>query len=182
MRKLIRPKTPITYPEIPKHCVSIALHIRTGGGFKMDEQLYAKYPTRFAPLHFYRDQLKRLLSLYPEKRLYVHIFTDDKDPEHIVTYLKQEILSDRIIYGFRQTGNAHNQHVVEDFFFMLKFRCLVRPTSNFSKVAEFLGNYEVVIVPATYSKIDKKSWIIETVRFTQKTAKGKLITKKISCA
>lgn len=181
MRKIIRPKFEINYPNIPKNHVSVALHIRTGGGFKMDSQLYTKYPTRFAPLHFYRDQIKRLLLLYPKQKLYVHIFTDDKNPEYIVEYLKKEIISDCITYGFRNSGNAHNRNVLEDFFFMLKFKCLVRPTSNFSKVAEFLGNYDVVMVPATYHKIDEKNWIIDGIRFTRRALDGKITSKKVSC-
>jgi len=182
MRKVIRPKIEIDYPPLPQDHIAIALHIRTGGGFKMDRQLYAKYPMRFAPFHFYRDQVKRLLLLYPKKKLYVHIFTDDKDPKDIVKYLKNEISSDRITYGCREIGNKHNQHVVEDFFFMLKFKCLIRPTSNFSKVAEFLGNYEIIIVPATYHKIDDETWLIDTIRFTQRQSDGKIKSIKIRCA
>lgn len=182
MRKVIKPKIEIIYPDIPKNHVSVALHIRTGGGFRMDSQLYTKYPTRFAPLHFYKDQIKRLLLLYPEQKLYVHIFTDDKNPERMVEYFQKEIITNCIIYGFRRVGNVHNRNVLEDFFFMLKFKCLVRPTSNFSKAAEFLGNYDFVMVPATYHKIDEKNWIIDSIRFTKKTFDGKIKSRKVSCA
>lgn len=168
MRSLITPKQPLVLLDIPSDCVTVALHVRTGGGFSMDEKLYTKYPLRFVPLHFYADQLKTVLQEFPEKKLYVYIFTDDQHPERIIDYLETHVVSPLITYDKRTGKNHHNLNVLEDFFAMMQFQVLIRPVSNFSKMAEYLGNFDLIIVPASVKWLSKTEWIIDGVKIIRK--------------
>jgi len=167
IRSLIAPKQQLKLLEIPSDCVSVALHVRTGGGFSMDEKLYAKYPLRFVPFHFYADQLKAVLKEFPRQRLYVYIFTDDQNPERIIDYLEAHVSSLLITYDRRLGKNRHNMNVLEDFFSMMQFQVLIRPVSNFSKMAEYLGNFDLVIVPTSVKWLSKTEWVIDGVKITR---------------
>jgi hypothetical protein len=105
---------------------------------------------------------------YPEKKIYIHIFTDDEPPEKIVDYLKKQVQNHPVTYGYRKEKNKHNRHVLEDFFAMMQFDVLIRPISNFSKMAEYLGNHSLVITPVSFKKINKDTWHIDSVRVLKK--------------
>jgi len=73
--------------EVPQDHISVAVHIRTGGGYAPDRRIRAKQPKRFAPDQFYVDQIKRIRSMFEGKNLYVHVFTDDSNPGAIIILL-----------------------------------------------------------------------------------------------
>jgi len=168
VKKTLSPKNKIKRIEKPKNYVSVACHVRRGGGFeKKEEHMPARKPLQFVPLHYYRDQIERLLELYPRKKIYVHIFTDDKNPEKIVAYFTENINSKWIEYGYRKEHNAHDQNVLDDFFNMIDFQVIIRPRSNFSKLAEYLGNHEIRIIPASYSFIKgDNNWRIDHIQIS----------------
>lgn len=163
MRSLVAPRQQLKLITIPSDCIAVALHVRTGGGFSMDEKLHTKYPLRFVPFHFYADQLKTVLQEFPGKRLYVYIFTDDQNPNRIVEYLETHVSNPLITYDRRLEKNRHNMNVLEDFFSMMQFQVLIRPVSNFSKIAEYLGDFVLVIVPKSVQWLSKTEWIIDEV-------------------
>lgn len=168
MKKTIAPQHQIQHIEIPKNCINVACHIRRGGGFaKKEEHMPSRKPLQFVPLHYYRDQIERLLELYPRQKIYIHIFTDDKNPEKIVAYLQESINSKWVEYGYRKEHNAHNKNVINDFFNMMdkRFNVLIRSRSNFSKLAAYLGDHEMYIIPESHSFADQRSdaWYIDKV-------------------
>lgn len=164
MRQLIAPKQQCNLLQLPSDCTTVALHVRTGGGFSMDEKLYKKYPLRFVPIHFYADQLKTVLQEFPGQKLYVYIFTDDQNPAYIVEYLTTHVSNELITFDYRLGKNRHNLNVIEDFFSMIQFDVLIRPVSNFSKIAEYLGNFKLVIIPTNAYWISNDKWIIDSVK------------------
>ena len=178
LRKLIRPSVPLDNNiTLPKNCVTVAVHVRRGGGYRMDtKQLIDSQPLRFASDQFYIDQIKRLATMFKGKDLYIHIFTDDRNPEVVVENFKRAINIDRITYGCRKLGNNPYSYVLEDFFAMMKFDCLIRPKSHYSRFVERLGNNKVIIAPIHISK-NKEGEVIDTIRIRQLTDTGWEIKK-----
>ncbi len=178
LRKLIRPSVPLDNNiRPPKNCVTIAVHVRRGGGYRVDtKRLIDSQPLRFASDQFYIDQIKRLATMFEGKNLYVHIFTDDLNPQTIVENFKRRVNLDRISYGYRRSGNNPCSYVLEDFFAMMKFDCLIRPKSHYSRFVERLGNNKVIIAPIHVSK-NKGGEVIDTIRIRQLTDIGWEIKK-----
>ena len=66
---------------------------------------------------------------------------------------KAALNNPRISFGCRQEGNAHNAHVLEDFFSMMDFDCLIRPGSHYTRFVQRLGNNKVVIYPESIKEV-----------------------------
>jgi len=152
----------------PKDQITVAVHVRKGGGF--DSPLLSKaqfadvrFPLKFPPNQYYIDQLKNLSKMFDKKPLYAHIFTDDKNPQRIVNLFKTALKGFKITFATRQKDNAHNVNVLDDLFGMAQFDCLIRPQSSLSIMAQNIGDHQVVINPIK-AHWDKKTLIIDEVR------------------
>ena len=143
LRKVIRPVRELPKLELPKDCTTVALHMRRGITFDGPDLKFTT-PYKEPPLSYYVSQLRILSNLYPEGPLYVHLFTDDPAPQTLLAELKEELAGLNIIYATRESHNSHDSNVLEDFFAMLDFDCLVRPESNYSICAEILGDFQAV--------------------------------------
>jgi len=177
LRKLIRPSVPLDDIVLPKDSITVAVHVRRGGGYRLDtRRVINNQPLRFVLDQFYIDQIKRLATMFEGKNLYVHIFTDDPNPEVIVENFKRAVNLDRITYGCRRSGNNPCSYVLEDFFAMMKFDCLIRPKSHYSRFVERLGNNKVIIAPIHVSK-NKEGEVIDIIRIRQLTDAGWKIKK-----
>ncbi|NDE82059.1 MAG: hypothetical protein EB051_00365 [Chlamydiia bacterium] len=143
LRKAIKPLSELSKPQIPKDCTSVALHVRTGIGFDSPE-FKSEWPHKGPPISYYLNQLRILSNLYQSKPLYVHLFTDDPQPQDLLKIFRDELSDLNIIFSARESGNSHNLHVLEDFFAMLDFDCLIRADSNYSICVEILGDFQAV--------------------------------------
>ncbi len=179
MRRRVRLKQPsekIVFP--PKDRKSIAVHIRKGGGY--DGPLWSKQyfddcdlaieaethydygglqkiyqdvlkPMKSPPEQYYVDQINEILSLYPNDLFYIHIFTDDANPQQLVERMQEKIQEQqRVQFGFRSAGNRHDANVLEDFISMMNFTMFIRTCSSFSVFPHVLGNFELVVFPHKY--------------------------------
>jgi len=165
--------------EVPYNHISVAVHVRTGGDYAPDRKIRSRQPKRFAPYQFYVDQIKRIRSMFEDKDLYVHVFTDDSNPEALIRNFKKSIEDEHIKYGCRQRGNNCHSHVLEDFFAMTKFDCLIRPESLYSIYAERLGNHEVVIYPVRVNPAGRKRELaVREITIKKRTPEG-YITKNV---
>jgi len=172
LRKLIRPRVALTSIVLPKDCVTVAVHVRRGGGYRMDtDRIVHNQPLRFASDKFYIDQIKRLATMFKDKKLYVYIFTDDRNPQAIVETFKRAVNIDTVTYGCRKAGNNHYSHVLEDFFAMMNFDCLIRPKSHYSRFIERLGNNKIIIAP-THVSSSKERDVIDIIRIRRLTDSG----------
>jgi hypothetical protein len=145
MRALIQPIEPIQTVHPFKDCISIALHIRRGGTFKLDTARVKKLSVaRFAPMSYYVTALRYFCDLFQDKPLYIHVFTDDENPESLVAVLRESCMHPHAQFNCRHGKNSHNINVLEDLFSLMNFDCLIRPQSTFSIVAEILGNHALV--------------------------------------
>ncbi len=151
MRRLIAPYGDWDYLPLPNDKRTIAIHIRRGGGYRLDSNFCRhRRPLHFPSMSFYADTLKLLLQRFADEHFYVHIFSDDRDPARLVQALRDGLGKDycqRVEFNWRCKGNVHNANVLEDFFDMMRFNCLIRPNSNLSVFAERLGGHEIVAHP-----------------------------------
>lgn len=145
--KLIGPKNAVhlTYP--PKEMISVALHVREGGGFDPDDVI-SFFKLKIPHISFYIESLKVILQLFPGKTIYCHLFTDAKDPRSCLNKILLAMPENvPIQFQYREVGNQHDSSVLEDFFSLFNFDILIRPDSNFSIVPSLLYDYAVVCYP-----------------------------------
>lgn len=169
---MISPLYQIEQLPLPSDMITVAVHVRTGGGFDkplfMNSNLKKKpasthyfadqmYPERFPPESFYIEQIAQIAKLCKNKPLFIHIFTDDKNPPAIVARFKAQLLHINGIFSCRTGENSHDTNVLDDLFNMMKFDCLIRPASSYSKMAQLLGNHTIIIYPK------KVKWIKDTL-------------------
>lgn len=172
LKKTIAPRYPLEKIAIPTDCLSIAVHIRTGGGFAADtQQEKDRCPLRFVAPEFYIQQIQRITDMFPAEKLYVHIFTDHQKPEELVDVFKKALKNKHIIFGYRD-DNRHNKNVLEDFFSMMDFYCLIRPGSHYSRFVERLGNNKLVIFPESVKKTSSGKKIITSVVIKRRQENG----------
>lgn len=165
----------------PKNMISVAVHVRKGGGFDpplfyetaadglvpKDHEVYVdkQFPLKFPPDSFYLEQIEKIASLHPSEHIHVHIFTDDKNPIILQKKYLSMLNNQRITIGCRGDKNAYDQNVLEDLFSMANFDYLIRPNSNFSLIAQILGNHCLVITPKSFKDEGYKRIITETKTF-----------------
>jgi hypothetical protein len=165
IKKNIVPRQPLEKVVIPENCISIAAHVRNGGTFGADTpQEKERCPLRFVPEEFFIDQIQRISEMFPNDNLYVHIFTDHQEPMKLVKKFNNALNNPRITFGCRIEDNSHKSNVLEDFFSMMNFDCLIRPGSHYSRFVQRLGNNKVVIFPQSIKEIAPGKRVINTIK------------------
>ncbi len=169
LQQTIAPRFLIQLPEIPKNCISVALHVRIGTGFDIaslkDFNFFLGEPQsqlKFPVLKYYSRELKRLAQYYPNQKLYVHLFTDHNDPKELIDIFEKELGDPEVTFAYRAINNRHDLNILEDFFALTLFDCLIRPDANFSLVASKLGNYKIQISP-WHSIYHDNSYVIDEI-------------------
>ena len=157
LQKVIAPRYSMPSMHLPTDCITVAVHVRRGGNHDTPD-VPPLFPLKFLPDKFYIAQLRELYVLLNRKPLYVYIFTDDTDPEKLVETFKQHLQHLNIQFDCRKHGNADTMNVVEDFFALQKFDCLIHSESNFSFIMSKIGDYMVSIYPDSFHK--KKGQVI----------------------
>lgn len=181
LKKNIYPRKQLKKVIIPENCISIAAHVRNGGSFSADtDQEKERCPLRFVPDEFFIDQIARIADMFPEQNLYVHIFTDHLEPKQLKKKFTKALNNPRITFGYRKQDNSHNSNVLEDFFSMMDFDCLIRPGSHFSRFVQRLGDNKVVIYPESVKKIHGKPVIDVITIKTRKHSGERWKTKKVT--
>jgi hypothetical protein len=164
LKKTIAPRDAIEKIIIPNGYISIAVHVRNGGTFASDnEQEKDRCPLRFVPDEFFIDQIQRIADMFPEKNLYVYIFTDHAKPKKLMKKFKNELNNPLITFDCRIEGNSHAANVLEDFFSMMEFDCLIRPGSHYSRFVQRLGKNKIVIYPESVKEIESGKKIIDVI-------------------
>ena len=172
---LIKPEVKIT---IPDGYTSVAVHVRKGSSndpplladqdVKHRRRVYAEHhwPLKFPPNQYYIDQLRHLITLLQNKKLFIYIFTDHKDPAHL-KHLFEETLKEynNLKFACRNQSISYQGTIVDDLVSMAQFDCLIRSESNFSKVAHFIGNNKLVIYPVSFHWQGKNMLIDKVIIF-----------------
>lgn len=191
LQEFIRPKQAIEPLKFPDHHVTVALHVRTGEGY--DWQLNIdNMPTKFPADTFYLNSLKQIANHFEGQPLYVRIFTDDPQPtiirDRYLSKLKDWGIENPIMIDCRISGNSHDSNVLEDFFMMTQFDCLIRPDSNFSRCVSGICGPVVEAKPSKWDEYrkdengkplkDKNGKLIVDSQIIYRTAKGKNIIQR----
>lgn len=160
LKSFLKPKEEFSYLKLPKGKVSVAVYVKKGTGSDgaADRQLR---PLEFPSHSYYIDQIKKINTILQGRPLYVYVFTDDRNPAQIVKQFKQAINLTNITYDYRKSG-ADRKYIVNDFFNMTTFNCLIRPEANLAIAAEALGDYMLVIKPVAY-RMENEEVVIESV-------------------
>jgi len=166
---------------------TVALHVRTGGG--IDAPLYSEqwydhapilysvniedkitntkemhadqqWPTKFPPLQYYLDQIKKLRTLVSDKPLLIYLFTDDPDPQSLVSSFNKRLNDDTISFIYQTT---HHDQTVEDLIMMSQCQCLIRSSSLYAQAAQLMGNHQIIFYPL-HSYWQGKKLIIDKVK------------------
>jgi hypothetical protein len=183
LKKNIYPRQPLEKVIIPENCLSVAVHVRNGGGFVVDtQQEKERCPLRFVPDEFFIEQIERIMNMFPDQNIYVHIFTDHLEPIVLKRKFEKAINNPRVAFGCREQDNFHSANVLEDFFSMMDFDCLIRPGSHYSRFVQRLGNNKVVIYPESFKTINGKK-IINVINIKKRKNPGeRWKTKKVTIA
>lgn len=192
VEQMLTPNHDVEMPLIPKDRVSIAVHIRKGGGYDQplaSQQLYrstmiTKYvpiectsngavytipdelknkrnfqrvsgqrhadrtwPLRFPPEQFFVDNIRKIATLLPDKKLYVHVCTDDPNPQAVCDRIEKAVDLPEIQFGSRVGAHKYNSSYIDDMFIMAQCDCLIRPESSFSNTVQMLGRHKIIIWP-----------------------------------
>lgn len=154
--EMLKPKKPLKLLDFPNDKLSVAIHVRTGGGFDREglgEDIL--FTGKLPPKKFYLDALEALQKLLPDQELYFYIFTDDSHPEKLASWIEDHLKNLRtapFTVGYRILENKHDLNILEDMFSMLQFDCLIRPESNFSIIPSLLKDYKILIHPLEWYK------------------------------
>ncbi len=166
LQYMLQPIVPLPTIELPENKISIAVHVRKGGGYDAplaSVQYYSRnqyadkrWPLKFPPEQYYVDQIKKISSLLDNQLLFIYIFTDDRNPPELTSRIEKAVNKNNITFSCRNKDNAHNAHVIEDLYNMSRFDCFIRSRSHFGAVAQLLGNHKIIIFPQHFKWLDKK--------------------------
>lgn len=171
IKELLQPVYPVPTLALPKDHVTVAVHIRTGGGVDapcISQQWYdsskallekpsvkqrTKYadwiwPLKFLPCQYYVDQIKRISGLLNDAPLYVYVFTDDRCPDVLCKNIAQRVDKANITYAFHGKEQRQVLDEVDDLFIMAhQFDVLIRGGSHLALIADLIGSHKIVIRP-----------------------------------
>ena len=183
LRKNIAPLQGLDLITPPEGYISIAAHVRDGGAYPGDNaKEKERCPLRFVPRDFFIQQIERIARMFPDDNLYVFIFTDHPNPEKLMAKFQKKLNNPRITCDCRRENNSHKTNVLEDFFSMMQFDCLIRPGSHYSRFVQRLGYNRVVIYPQGFKEVDGKK-IINVINLkTRSDANKRWKTEKITIA
>lgn len=153
LQKMICPAVQLQSLPLPEGVLTVAIHIRKGTGWDIPnyqitpEQLTASHPLRFAPDSFYINQLKRVVKMFPDRVIYAYLFTDHNNPAELAQKYMQEVACDHLIIDYRKTENNEFINVLDDFFALTHFDCLIRADSNYSFIASKIADFKIIVSP-----------------------------------
>lgn len=161
IKKLLAPRVPVRAFSVPKDCITVAVHVRKGSGTDVppiadseepvrDDKKNPSdkiWPTKFPPDSFYVDQIRKLSEIFNDRPLYIYLFTDDKNPEKLVKKYQSLLQKPSITFNYRKGTHNYSDSMIEDFFALTQFDCLIRPDSGFSRIPEFIGDHAITIYP-----------------------------------
>ena len=81
---MIAPKRMLDLVWPKKGAISVAIHVREGGGFDTDHTRLFD-PLKLPPLPFYVEALSKVIEMFPEREFYCYVFTDAMDTKSIAT-------------------------------------------------------------------------------------------------
>lgn len=166
IKSLISPKGPLYQQNLPQDRITVAVHVRRGSGGDIPEFQF-HFPLKLPPDSYFIEQIKTIHDIFDRQPLYVFIFTDNQKPLELVEKYRNALNRPNIEIACRGPEVDTQIGILDDFFAMTKFDCLIRPESSFSIVASKLTDYKVMIKPA-HHRIERGEVIIDQVEIQRK--------------
>ena len=99
IKKCLKPINPLYKFELSHEFINVALHVRKICSSPFDGLPVRDYfPLKFPNDDYYLNQLKWLTKFYPDKNLFVFIFTDDPNPAAIAQSYQEKLQNPRIFF------------------------------------------------------------------------------------
>lgn len=184
LRQHLSPKHPVPLMQLPHDRTCVAVHVRKGGGFdppllseewrsSSDDTPSGQYadkmwPPKFPPEKYYIDQIKYVYDYYNKEDLYIYIFTDDPEPQAITQRFKEAVNAENIQFDCRKENQDFTNTMMQDFYNMAQFDCLIRPDSTFSICIQLIGDHDLVIAPDQFHW-EGNTLNIDTVTFYKRS-------------
>lgn len=180
LRNEISPISPVPQHRFPQDRTSVAVHMRFGIGFdrllqneevKEPDVFYAdvNFPLKFPPFEYYVEQIQRIAQLLNNQPLYVYIFTDHPNPQELLERCREAVKNPSILFESRESDNRLDV-ILDEFFALTQFDCLIRGHSNYSIMASKLGRYKIQVSPKS-SRWEGTKLIITDTYMTQEKRK-----------
>ncbi len=214
LKKMLQPLQPPPLMNLPKDRLSVAVHIRKGGGYFMDpdvtsQQYYSNevhavnyeqfcidsdnqnfiseasknipafdydltnrdsvdkiHLDKFPPEQYYVEQIKNLSDFLNDVPLYVYIFTDDPEPVQLTKRVDDAVNKENIVFACRTSKNTHDTNVIDDWFALTYFDCLIRSGSFFPHAAQLIGHHKVIIYPLHLKWLNNQKLVADRVGIT----------------
>lgn len=156
MRYAVTPicELPLIYPEDPSK-INVAIHLRYGSG-QDDEATINRHPLKFPPIDFYANQVLKIYEHYGSQPLEVFLFTDAKEPKRVAAQLLNSLKNIDVEIRYKEIVKQEPIEILQDFFSLQNFDCLIRPESSFSYLASLIKDYEISVAPFIYQKVKGK--------------------------
>ena len=149
-REMISPKEELQLIYPPPGRISVAIHVREGGG-KDPDGFTLRDPLKCPPVAFYAECFKTALNLLKGKPIYCRLFTDALHPEEIADAILLGVDDpSRVVMEYRREDNNPDANVLEDFFSLFHYDILIRPESNFSIIPSLLHDFALVFSPHSF--------------------------------
>ena len=178
MGPLLQPRFPIKTVDLAEGKLNILAHVRTGGDYD-SKKTQLRYPNKFPPHSFYISAIATLSKLFDHRPIYVYIMTDDLHPEKIAQdYMTALSHLTNIEIGYRNDNADPSLTVMEDFFSVPKFDCLIRGFSTFTIAAALNANFQAVVTPYQ-THVENGEVIVDKIKVQCSDPKLKAKTKEI---
>jgi hypothetical protein len=188
IRKMIQPRKLLcTDIALPNDKITVAVHVRKctpefdapmlfeqAEDSSIEPKKWHEYgdhgfPFKFARDEYYIEQIRRISTFFGNQPLYVYLFTDAANPHELAEKYKTTLQLPNIEFDYRKTANKHDRNVLEDFFALTQFDCLIRVDSNFSLTASKLASYKIQVTPKHFYFHRTRGYpVIDEVSFTIK--------------
>ena len=159
VRGLVKPLKPVAQIAWPEERIPVAIHVRTGGGVDKSHAR-KRYPLKFPSNQFYWKAIKWIADYFKDQPISIYVFTDDRSPKLVKHMLRvgidREKIRNDIRIDCRMSRNHWKENVLEDFFRLTQFECLIRGDSNFSKSAAIIGGPKIEISAAEDGQLKVK--------------------------
>jgi len=142
--------------------IIVGVHIRRGSGPDKDPNRHKRVQRlgggayiiphrisgRWLPDSYYIEQIEALHKKYPGKTVHVYLFTDMQKPEELLNHYRTAFKHASDI-KIKNIGlcNQSEDAIIYDLIAMQQCDCLIRPDSNYSKMADLLGKHTITIAP-----------------------------------
>ncbi len=122
------------------------------------------FQVKLPPDQFYIDQIKKLSHDLNNSKLFVQIFTDDRNPFELLERIKENINLPNVTICYENNWQfSFHERVEQDLFGLSRTDILIRPQSNFSRMAELIGNHKIVIYPLEFSWVENNKLVMDKI-------------------